>query len=369
MSKVKIDTYIDGQLWTIEQLEAIEYQRNQHALHEMKRLGAEILDGDIPLSDDDINYLEPQKAHNISVATRLRLGNEGIRELFKDQLARSDRFWKEINKDWTPDDRRQDSEIEMHVSGVTLGDLMSAIATMSEWQMASANPEHYAYKKDGVGNHGIEAMGMFGNPVAFTAGYDEIVNGGYCAVEVEPGWMGNVGGAVHLESDGTDIHVFSSLQFKQEADGFIFKTAIHWPSKTPKALVDGHKLHYAIEYMEGFRIVAPKDDEINTTVFEHTHIEAKEGSVDGNYVFHCNSKMGETEGTIDFTTDGGVLNGSVSIMGMNLTVCKGSVDGTSFQCSVEQNKMVKVSGEVVGNKITGVVKMGPMKMPFEGERK
>lgn len=98
-------------------------------------------------------------------------------------------------------------------------------------------------------------MGMYGNPTAFTAGYDDVVNGGYNAIEVEPGWRGNVGGAVHLESDGTDIHVFSLLQTKPTEDGFILKSAIHWPSKTPKALVEGHKLHYAIEFYEGFRHV------------------------------------------------------------------------------------------------------------------
>lgn len=84
-------------------------------------------------------------------------------------------------------------------------------------------------------------MGMYGNPTAFTAGYDDIVNGGYDEEGIEPGWKGNVGGAVHLESDDTDIHVFSTLEYKQIEDGFLLKAAIHWPSVTPQTLVEGHK--------------------------------------------------------------------------------------------------------------------------------
>ena len=60
----------------------------------MKRLGADIKDGGKSLTEDDINYLDPEKAHDISVATRLALGNDSIHKLFKDQLARSDSFWK-----------------------------------------------------------------------------------------------------------------------------------------------------------------------------------------------------------------------------------------------------------------------------------
>jgi hypothetical protein len=256
MTNLTINTYIDGTLWTMEQLEAIEYERGQHALHEMRRLGADIKDGNRSLSQDDINYLSPEQVLDISVKTRLSLGNDGIHKLFKEQLALSDRFWKDVVKDWTPEDQKQSATFEMHVSGVEFAELMKAIANARAEQIAWANPEHYAYVKDGKGNHGIEVIGMYGSPTAFTAGYDDIVNGGYNEVEIEPGWFGNVGGAVHLESDGTDIHIFSSLQTKQTENGFILKASIHFPSKTPKALVDGHKLHYAIEFAEGFRIVA-----------------------------------------------------------------------------------------------------------------
>lgn len=253
---VTAETYIDGQLWTMEQLEAIEYQRDQHVLHELIRVGVELKDGNTVLTDDDVNYLEPADARRISVETRLRLGNDGVRKAFAAQLKRSDDFWHKIAEEWDPATGHVPSEIEMHVHGTTLQALMAAIANATEELMANAQPEHYAYYKEGAGNHGVEVMGMFGGPVAFTAGYDEVVGGGFESEEVEPGWKGTTGGAVHLESDGTDIHVCSRLQFKPTEDGFLFKTAILWPTNAPAALVQGHKLHYAIEYLEGFRLAA-----------------------------------------------------------------------------------------------------------------
>jgi hypothetical protein len=133
---------------------------------------------------------------------------------------------------------------------------MTAIKNATEEDIAIGNPEHYAYRVGEKANYGIEVMGMYGNPTAFFTDYSAVVGGDYNKFEVEPGWRGNAGGEVHLESDGTDLHVYSSMQTKPIEGGFLFKTAIHWPSKTPKALVEGHKLHYAIEFFEAFRWVA-----------------------------------------------------------------------------------------------------------------
>ena len=122
--------------------------------------------------------------------------------------------------------------------------------------------------------------------------------------------------------------------------------------------------------MEGFRLVAPKDNGSTSSVTqqERKHIKAKAGSVDGNYKFSCKTKMGDTEGTIDFQTDGEVLSGTVQIMGMVLTICNGKANGTFFQCSVKQQKAVKVIGKVDGDTISGTIAMGPMKMSFDGQR-
>ena len=87
MSNLKIETYIDGQLYTTEQFEAIQYQRFIHSLHEMKRLGADIKDGNKTLTHEEINCLAPASAKEISVATRLALGDDGMHQLFKEPLA------------------------------------------------------------------------------------------------------------------------------------------------------------------------------------------------------------------------------------------------------------------------------------------
>jgi hypothetical protein len=63
----------------------------------MKRLGATIEHHHKPLSDDEIDYLSPEDAHEVNMATRLAYGAEGLRKLFEEQLRISDRMWKDLN--------------------------------------------------------------------------------------------------------------------------------------------------------------------------------------------------------------------------------------------------------------------------------
>src|SRR5690349_16095615 len=97
MSNVAIECTVDGQPYSAEQLDTLRHVRNLHVLHQMKRLGARIELHDNPLSDDEIDFLGAEDAHDINVATTLAYGPEGIRKLFAEPLRTSDRRWKEWN--------------------------------------------------------------------------------------------------------------------------------------------------------------------------------------------------------------------------------------------------------------------------------
>src|SRR5688572_11860858 len=97
MSAIQLQCVIDGQNYSAEQLDDIQYHRHLHALHDMERLGANITRNGKSLSHSDIDRLLPEHARDVSIATRESYGAEGLKELFHEQLRQSDEMWKEAN--------------------------------------------------------------------------------------------------------------------------------------------------------------------------------------------------------------------------------------------------------------------------------
>ena len=96
MSEIQYAFTINGEKWTRSQIERLEYERNLHILHQMKRHGVEIKDGGKILSDDDIDYLTAKKAWEVSIDTRIEYTGEKIIGLYKDSFAKSDEMWKKL---------------------------------------------------------------------------------------------------------------------------------------------------------------------------------------------------------------------------------------------------------------------------------
>jgi hypothetical protein len=95
MATLRVQCTIGGKEYSYEQLARIQYERQLHVLHEMKRLGATITHGGNVLSDDDINLLGADEARAVCIAAREAYDPQGIRELFKVQLQESDQLWKD----------------------------------------------------------------------------------------------------------------------------------------------------------------------------------------------------------------------------------------------------------------------------------
>lgn len=246
----KIEILIDGQSYTQEQLKRYEYERTLHSLHEMKRLGAEISDNGKPLSHIDINWLEPKDAEHISVETRSKLGEDGVLELFKDVLADSDQRWKTFNQVPIAEQGVQTCEVDLFFPEMTLNNdfTLSKIGDTQRkvpFNMMSHDilgylktyPEHYM--------RSMECIGLFGEPVLCSpVPLRDIPD--YVPVVRHPDYPICGSSEVNLK-DGTPMHLGAIHQFRITEKGLHVKSIFFCPNNAPKAISEGHKLHFAIE--------------------------------------------------------------------------------------------------------------------------
>lgn len=56
-----------------------------------------------------------------------------------------------------------------------------------------------------------------------------------------------------FKRDDTPIHVGAYHMFRPNPDGFELKSTFFCPGKAPKAIADGHKMHFAIELVNSAR--------------------------------------------------------------------------------------------------------------------
>lgn len=83
MKNIKCSFELNGQSWNGQQLKRLEYERNLHLLHQLKQHGFDIMDGDKPLDDDDIDYLAMDEAWRMSIETRSRYSGEEVAKKFQ----------------------------------------------------------------------------------------------------------------------------------------------------------------------------------------------------------------------------------------------------------------------------------------------
>lgn len=256
MSDLSYTVIIDGVAYTDEQLAHCEYERTLHVLHELKRLGADVRDGGRVLSHTDINWLEPERAAQISLDIRESLGEDGVTELFADVLADSDRRWKQYNEGYVTGDVHT-AGIEIDVTGVGIAEVVAVLGGVADLRAAlAANPEHFFVVGDiTTGQRGMETFGMFGEPTAFhgvgSSDPDAIPEA--MPFGPDPDYPVRIYGSALLLSDDTDIHVGAFHQFRPREDGFRVKSIFFCPRKAPRAVADGHKIHFTLEILNSVK--------------------------------------------------------------------------------------------------------------------
>lgn len=255
MSDVKYSFTLNGETWHKKQLERLEYERNLHILHSMKRHGVDIKDGDRSLSDDDIDYLTAQKAWDVSIDNRLEHTGEDIINLYKDSIKKSDEFWKELG--FSQDKPMKVSRSEMKVSGVSLKEYMGMMRSMQTDDRVglSVHPEHFVCSVtwDDGQLVGVEPFGMYGTP---TLGEVKVVPdeelGDAIKADKDPEYPIAMAGEAFLTGGEVAVNI-PFHQFKPTEDGFEAKMAVYWSENTPDEIVDGHALHLAMEFYGGLK--------------------------------------------------------------------------------------------------------------------
>lgn len=254
MEEIKYTFSIDGEIWTKKQLERIEYERNLHVLHQMKRHGVEIKDNEKILTDDDIYYLSAKKAWEISINIRAQYSGEKIIEHYKDSLAKSDAMWRKLS--FSQDKPMKVSRCHMSVQGITLQEYMDMMKTMqvNERVGLSAHPEHFITIVNEEKIYGIEPFGMYGTPTLCQVLYADISElGKQIQADQDPDYPISMAGRAFLTDGETEVNS-PYHQFKPTANGFEAKLAVYWPENTVDEIVSGHSLHLAVEFYEGLRL-------------------------------------------------------------------------------------------------------------------
>jgi len=187
--------------------------------------------------------------------TKLALGAEKFKELYKAPLERSAQMWRDIVKDFDINDPYQESTAYVKVAGVTSEELNTATRETMQNGTAGlkANPEHMCYTLAARLNSneqvGVETMGMYGGPTEMIVVFDPTLAS---PTQVRDGFHMMIGGTSKL-TDGTMRRDIAVHQFKPCKDGFEVIMTVYFPKNTPKQLVDGHKIHLAIEVVEAVK--------------------------------------------------------------------------------------------------------------------
>lgn len=96
MNTYKVEFDIDSYIYSQKMIEAFEFERNKHVLHEIIYLGAEVVDGNKTLSYSDINFLTQSEAARLNLETKVKLGTDKLLELYKDDIKKTNTMWKNI---------------------------------------------------------------------------------------------------------------------------------------------------------------------------------------------------------------------------------------------------------------------------------
>ncbi|BBD99674.1 hypothetical protein SAMIE_1031750 [Sphingobium amiense] len=247
MPDVHVECVIDGQSFSYAQIRDVQYHRNLHWLHEMKRLGADIVSDGVALSHEGIDLLGRQAAHRVSVDIRKALGAAGLKALFKEQLRASDLMWKELSA--SPNDASPKfCFADMKVTGLSFEQFQEAIALENfQRRYAEINPDHCFLNLRDNGIHSMEIFGMYGGPSEVHLTIDPNID---LPFEPDPEFPMLVKGFTTLASDETPINIFVAHQYKPLENGVAMRLGCIFPAAAPQELVDGHKWHSAIEFWE-----------------------------------------------------------------------------------------------------------------------
>lgn len=254
MNKINIRVIIDNEEYTKKQLQLIKFEREKHVLQEMIHLGAVIIKDNQELSYDDVNYFSYKEAELVNKQAKEQLGVDQIRTLYANELKKSAQMWRDIVSDFNAEDDMFKATADIQVEGMKLNqfkDKLMSVLSGKDYSVLSEHPEHFQFTTSIDNNDnekiGMETMGMYGGPteVIVMMG-DKALNE---KVKSNAGFPDAPCGTSRLV-DGTLRKDIAHHQMRETENGFEILTTVYFPKNTPIEMVEGHKLHLAMETYE-----------------------------------------------------------------------------------------------------------------------
>lgn len=249
MTKTEIKVIVDGREYTQKELDKIYISRGYYTLHELKRLGASLLDEqDQEIPENEIDALPPEKVRGILLSNKLRVGVDGLNRLYDAQYRQADEMWADILEKSDGDYSKKGARAHIIVTGLTFGKSMKIIGSALKIRkfLLKMHPDHIDATMTSV----TEIMGMYGMPTQMIGKLKEPA-----PAPVDEEHNLRLIGASFLISDPGKKNAVAMHQVKKFKGGIDMLAGAYFPSATPQALVDGHSLHMAVEISNAFRCV------------------------------------------------------------------------------------------------------------------
>ena len=247
MTQTEIKVIACGREYTQQELDDIYISRGYYTLHEMKKLGATLLDeSGKELAESEIDALLPEEVRGVLLVNKLRIGKGGLNRLYDKQYRQADEMWLDILSKSDGDYSQKAARAHLTVTGLTFGKYMKIIGSALRVRkfLLKMHPDHIDATMTSV----TEIMGMYGMPTQMIGKLKEPA-----PAPVDEEHNVRLIGASFLTSNPDKKNAVAMHQVKKFKGGLDILAGAYFPSATPQELVEGHSIHMAVEISNAFR--------------------------------------------------------------------------------------------------------------------
>ena len=217
------------------------------AAHDQGFPARAIIAGAAPATNDDIDAWELDRARHALVYLKQKLGNEALRDLLREDLARMTaqvRAWVQASGGaW------QTGSVELIVPGPGAQEFRAwydaAMADAREPELRAGHPEHFVSHPQAAGT--IEVVENVGETEwPWRVFYRSLPPDAAYPSAWDPRYPVHFGAEL-VDAEGRRVG-FSMRELRDADDGLHLKLTSHLPAAAPRELMRRHLHHFSIEY-------------------------------------------------------------------------------------------------------------------------